>query len=160
MELPSQRERAAWAEALYRTYGTDVFRLCLSILKDTAAAEDAAQETFYKAYRHGAPGDPAVEKAWLFRIAHNTACDMLRKSRWETTETTPLAPAEPPDSRLEFLERIAPLRRKDQQIVALRIIAGLTAKEIAPILHMTPAAVQKRYERALAALRQAQKEEL
>lgn len=153
---------APWAEQLYRRHGTAVYRLCLSMLKDPAAAEDAAQETFYKVCRSGPAACPTAEKAWLLRIAHNTACDLLRQAGREV----PSAPGDGPepadpaaaDGNLEFLELIAPLRGMDRSIVCLRIVGGLTAREIAPIVRMTPKAVQKRYERALAALRRAYEE--
>lgn len=37
----------AWMER----YGTEIKRLCLMLLKDLHLAEDAAQETFIKAWR-------------------------------------------------------------------------------------------------------------
>ncbi len=155
------RPIAPWVEGLYRRHGDAVYRLCLSMLKSQSAAEDAAQETFFKVCRHGTPPAADAEKAWLLRIAHNTACDMLRRPRWEPwpPEHSPEPACPDEGSRLEFLALIAPLNGIDRSIVCLRIVGGLTAKEIAPILRLTPRAVQKRYERALAALRRAYEEE-
>ena len=49
---------------------------------DRLQAEDLAQETFVKAYRSLAAFDTTRRlSSWLFRIAHNTAIDALRRTR-------------------------------------------------------------------------------
>ncbi len=60
-------------------YQDRVYSFALRLLKDPQAAEDAAQETFVKAFRGLSSYDPACPFApWLFRIAHNAAMDALR----------------------------------------------------------------------------------
>ncbi len=65
---------------LMTMYGTDIKRLCLCILNDPYLAEDAAQETFIKAWK-GLSGfrNDCNEKTWLCRIAVNTCRSMMRK---------------------------------------------------------------------------------
>ena len=67
---------------LMTTYGTDIKRLCLCLLNDAYLAEDAAQETFFKAWKHyaGFRGD-CSEKTWLSRIAVNT-CRSMQRGSW------------------------------------------------------------------------------
>jgi len=48
---------------------------------------------------------------------------------------------------------IASLSPKDREIVTLKIVGGLTHREIGAVLGITAKAAQKRYERAIAALR-------
>ena len=49
---------------------------------DRATAEDLAQETFVKAYLKLAAFDTTRRfSSWLFRIAHNTTIDAMRRSR-------------------------------------------------------------------------------
>ena len=57
-----------------------VYRHCLQMLRQPADAEDAAQETMLKAYR-SLPGffGQSSMATWLFRIAHNTCLDILKK---------------------------------------------------------------------------------
>jgi len=65
-------------------YGTPVLRMCYAYLKDTGMAEDAAQDTFIKAYQRLDRFDAHEawsEKAWLMRIAINT-CKNYRRSAW------------------------------------------------------------------------------
>lgn len=58
---------------LMDSYGSQIVRVCYTYLKDAALAEDAAQDTFVKAYRHlGHAWNVEHEKAWLMRIAINT----------------------------------------------------------------------------------------
>jgi len=57
---------------LMREHGNAIFRMCYLHLHDVQLAEDAAQETFLKAYRHldSFRGD-CSEKTWLTGIAIN-----------------------------------------------------------------------------------------
>ena len=59
-----------------------VFRVCYAVLPNRAIAEEAMQETFAKAFRKRrrlASADSV--KAYLLRIARNTALDVQRKAR-------------------------------------------------------------------------------
>lgn len=67
---------------LLETYQDRVYSFALRLLKDPAAAEDAAQEAFVKAFRGLASYNPAYPfSSWLFRIAHNACMDALRAGR-------------------------------------------------------------------------------
>lgn len=160
-----KEQNQEWVEKLYLRYKTDVYRLCLVILQDSYGAEDVTQETFCKAQRSGRPA-PGKEKAWLLKIARNGAYDWLRKRKREVSlEPGVLAQAMehknplPMESQLEYLELIRGLPPLERDIVTLHIVDGLTHKEIAGLLHMTVHSEKKRYERAIAALRQDYKEE-
>lgn len=64
---------------LYKTYGPSIYARCRRILNNPAAAEDAAQETFLRVYRHleSAPNsDDALR--WIYRIATNYCLNKLR----------------------------------------------------------------------------------
>ena len=75
-----------------------VYGLLLRMVRAPALAEDLAQETMIKAYRAIATFDRSRKfSSWLFKIAHNTAIDHLRKNRpptvpLETTEGERLDP--------------------------------------------------------------------
>lgn len=73
-----------WLEETYEKYKQDLFRFLFVLLKDEQAAEDALQETFYKAFLHQKTYvHLEKEKAWLYQIARNTAYDMMRKRKRE-----------------------------------------------------------------------------
>lgn len=157
-----------WLEEIYEKRKQELFRFLYVILGDKQAAEDALQETFLKAYLHRSKYiEMQQEKAWLYQIARNTAYDMLRKRRREfPIEKEILDDVRESNSQQEelhgdffYMEMIADLNDVEREIVSLKIIAGLTHKEIARVLHMTTASVKKRYERALNKLKAKYEEE-
>lgn len=84
-------DREHHLESLMARYQTPVLRMCFAYLRDRQLAEDAAQETFVKAYRALAAfrGD-SDEKTWLMRIAINTCKDMRRGAMRAFRPTTVL----------------------------------------------------------------------
>jgi len=65
-----------------------VYSLVARMLQDPATAEDLAQEVFLKAFRRLDTYDPQRKlSSWLFKIAHNTTIDYLRR---RTPDTVPL----------------------------------------------------------------------
>jgi RNA polymerase sigma-70 factor (ECF subfamily) len=71
-------------ESLVRRHQRRVYATALGIVKNTAEAEEVAQETFLSAFEHldGFRGD-ARFSTWLFRVASNHALMKLRKKRPE-----------------------------------------------------------------------------
>jgi RNA polymerase sigma-70 factor (ECF subfamily) len=69
-------------ESLVRRHQRRVYAVALGILKNTAEAEEVAQETFLSAFEHldGFRGD-ARFSTWLYRVASNHALMKLRKKR-------------------------------------------------------------------------------
>jgi len=70
-----------------------VLALAERMLGDPAEAEDVAQETFFKVWRHAPRWRPGVARfdTWLHRVALNLCYDRLRRRRERPT-------AEPPDT--------------------------------------------------------------
>jgi len=64
---------------LLEIYQDRIYSFALRLLKDPVGAEDAAQETFIKAFRGLSSYNSAYPfSSWLFRIAHNSCMDALR----------------------------------------------------------------------------------
>lgn len=78
--------------ALVRRYQRRVYGLARAVLGDPAAAEDVAQETFVRMWRHAEAYDPrrASVATWLLTIARNLAIDALRLRRAEPTDPATL----------------------------------------------------------------------
>ncbi len=73
---------------LVKRFERPVYSLIVRMVQDPAAAEDLAQEVFVKAFRRLSTYDPQWKfSSWLFKIAHNTTIDHLRRG---TPETVPL----------------------------------------------------------------------
>jgi len=71
-------------ELLVKRHQRRVFATAYGIVKNTAEAEEVAQETFLSAFEHleGFRGDSKFS-TWLFRVASNHALMKLRKKRPE-----------------------------------------------------------------------------
>ena len=155
-------DREAYAD-LVRAYHLKVLGLCRSYLGDQASAEDAAQETFVKAfvslkkYR----GDSAFG-TWLYRITANHCKDMLRSSRRRKTESLDAlmedrhldvadgSPLEQTAAENKDLARrlLNGLSDDHRVVLSLREISGMSYHEIAGALHISLDAVKSRLKRA------------
>ena len=144
---------------LINQYQSPLLRTCCVLLRDPAAAEDAVQETFLKAYRglkhfRGA----SSEKTWLTSIALNVCRDMRKSAWWRHTERRftpedmegkPSTPAgvEPGES-LALGQAIARLPGKLRDAVLLYYYHDMTLTEAAQVLKTTTSTVSKRLARA------------
>lgn len=135
----------------YETYKTPLFRFCLSILKDAHRAEDALQEVFLRLLTGRYSPEPGKEQAYLYRAARNICYDELRRQKRQR-ETSGQA-REEADS-FAYLELIAPLEPKEREIVTLKIVGGLTHREIGKVMGITEQAAKKRYQRAIQKLKE------
>jgi RNA polymerase sigma-70 factor, ECF subfamily len=73
---------------LVKRFERPVYSLIVRMVQDPATAEDLAQEVFVKAFRRLGTYDPQWKfSSWLFKIAHNTTIDHLRRG---TPDTVPL----------------------------------------------------------------------
>ena len=146
-----------------------VYGLLLRMVRSPALAEDLAQETLIKAYRAIATFDRGRQfSSWLFKIAHNTAIDHLRKNRpptvpLETNDTERLDPlallatseSQSPEARARgrdlgeaLQEALMELRPDYREAVLLRFQQGLPYNEIAEILDLPLGTVKTHLHRA------------
>ena len=135
----------------YEQYKNGIFRYALSITRDPYLAEDVLQDTFVKLLSGQTPRDPNTAQAWLYRVARNLCFGHLRRSKRERPDSQ-----ERPECREQYayIDLICSLSSKEQEIVTLKIVGGLTHQEIGAVLGISAKASQKRYERAIAALRE------
>ena len=68
------------AAAFVRRFQSRVYGLALTMLRDRSLADDVAQETFVRAWRHAATYDARRGRvpSWLLTIARNLAIDRAR----------------------------------------------------------------------------------
>ena len=134
----------------YEQYKTGIYRYALSILKDPNGAEDVLQETFLRLLSGKYVVREEKIQAWLYRVARNYCYDLLRKREREQDLPPELSVHE---GQFAYIERIAVLDITDREIVTMKVLSGMTCREIGNVMRMTASSVQKRYERAIAALR-------
>ena len=153
-----------WREAaltgLVERHITALVRMCCLCLGDASLAEDAAQETFLKAYRalDSFRGE-CDEKTWLMRIAINTCRDM-RRSRWTRHVDRRVTPEMLPEASAPFDERdeeltlaLMCLPPKQREAVLLRYYQRMSLAQTAKAMGVTVSTVSKQLGRALRSLR-------
>lgn len=144
---------------LYEAYKVPVYRLAFSMTKNRESAEDITQDTFLKIQeKAGKYHYNTSEAAWIYTIARNLARDWMRRHKPEPLEDEklqqiPSFEGNPENGDYVFMDLISCLSKEDTEIVSLRILAGLSFKEIGRVTHATAGACGKRYARALDKLR-------
>jgi len=148
-------------------YQKPVYSLCYRMLGNSRDAEDAAQESFIRAYLHLKKYDPNRPFAtWLLSIAAHYCIDQVRKRRLETVsiESLPSEVIEDrnipyPEAKLRQTERdtlvqnlIMGLKPIDRAAVVLRYWHDCSEVEIANTLNLTVSAVKSRLYRSRQAL--------
>lgn len=170
-------EALAGSEDAYRDllvrYQRPVFGLIVRLVRDRGLAEDLAQEAFLKAFRALSSFQRERKfSSWLFKIAHNTAIDHLRRRELDTV------PLETPEKEgPDLLDSLAGpelqspetgLRRSDlaaaleasvqrlrpeyRTVMELRFREGLSYEEIAEITGLPMGTVKTHIHRARKAM--------
>lgn len=127
--------------------------------------DDVTSETFLDVFRnlpsfHGEEDD---FRSWLFTIAHRRLIDERRRlGRWPVPAPIdeapePAAPAPSPDDGSDWLSvdrHLVGLTDEQRDVVLLRVVAGLSAKETAEVVDKSPEAVRQLQRRGLRTLEQ------
>ena len=155
---------------LVDSFQKPVYSLCYRMLGNSRDAEDAAQESFIRAYRNLKKYDPKRSFAtWLLSIASHYCIDRMRKRRLATVSTDVLQTeliadrnTPEPENKLQELEREAmiqnilqELKPTDRAAIILRYWHDYSEVEIAESLDLTVSAVKSRLYRSRQALAKA-----
>ena len=128
----------AYIEAVVRKYSPALLRAAFSVLRNTADAQDAAQEAFLKLLqKRPAFHDAEHEKAWLIRVTVNTAKNMLKTAN--RTEPLEKYDAFVYQEHSETLNAVLSLPLKYRTVIHLYYYEGYSIKEIAAILEIPEA---------------------
>lgn len=149
--------------AIYRRYHQDLYRFCLTIVRDPQDAQDALQNTMVKALR-ALPGETRTIRLrpWLYRVAHNEAIEVLRRRR-EGEELDPelaVGGGEPSEAaatreRLRhLLDDLGELPERQRSALVMRELAGLGFGEIGAALETSEGAARQAVYEARLGLRQ------
>jgi RNA polymerase sigma-70 factor, ECF subfamily len=142
-----------------------IFRYIMSMVRDTAEAEDLTQETFLRAYqRRDSLWDEGAQTAWLYRIATHVCLDRLRQyarrsPKESQTDLDEIDVAEPDTPSLQqtleqgemsecvqrYFNRLSDSYRS---VILLHDMHELTAAEIAQLLGESLATIKIRLHRA------------
>ncbi len=156
-----QGDQDAFAN-IVETYQRPVFNLCYRMLGEALEAEDAAQETFWRAYQNLRRYDPARPfPTWLLSIAAHYCIDQQRKRHFNTLALDILPdedvpdPAPNPEKVFNHLDEKGQLQKllkklgpQDRAAIILRYWYDFSEEEIARTLSLTVSAVKSRLFRA------------
>jgi RNA polymerase sigma factor (sigma-70 family) len=150
-------------EAIVTRYRRQLLRYCSGILPPERA-EDAVQQAFLNAYKGIVAGEAELKlRPWLYRIAHNSALNLLRQNGWSYDQIPEDfdGVVQPPQA-VEQSERIRQMVRSVQELperqrdaIVLRELEGRSYEEIAAALGVSDGAVRQLLNRARTTLRAA-----
>ncbi len=167
MERARSGDPDAW-EAVYRGVYPRLFAYARRRLASEEQADEAVSETMTRAMQKidGYTSTGVGLDGWLFGIARNVVLETYRAS----SRQTPADPAalnalqhdEAPDpvqavltaeEHTQLASAFARLSAADQEVLELRVVAGLDAEQVAVLTDRNAGAVRTAQSRALARLR-------
>jgi RNA polymerase sigma-70 factor (ECF subfamily) len=166
----TQRDHDAFSQ-LYLLYFDRVYRYVRLKLGNPAEAEDTTSAVFFNAWRtihNFSPQHESSFAAWLFRLAHNAVVDRFRSMRdivsLDITDQRPSVhtilpgPEAQIERKMTISELTAALKlltEEQREVVLLRFVEGLSAREVGDIMGKQEGAVRGMQFRAIEALRRA-----
>ena len=148
-------------KTVFTAYSQFIASAAYQILQNKEDSEDVLQDVMIKIASNASSYKPGSSpRAWVAAIARNTALDKARSRRanvsldeYTDTDLPEQLIYEDSEEKRQLGEALRSLPPDDRVIVDLKIYGGLKYKEISAALDITPAAAQKRYERAIDKLR-------
>ena len=163
---PASARQKPEIERLYDEHAQPLYAFLLNLTRDEADTRDLLQDIFVKLAR-GPELLAGVrdKRAFLIRLAHNAAIDLIRRrgTRDKTREQfaaeniSPFAPTGNPDEqafRTALAEALAGLPEDQRAVVHLKLWDGLTFEQIADALDIPLNTAASRYRYGLDKLRE------
>jgi RNA polymerase sigma-70 factor, ECF subfamily len=152
--------------AIYEEYRTPVFNYVYHLVGNRDEAADLTQDTFVKVYRALPSRTDGSLSAWLYRIATNTAYDVLRRRKligWKplqdlVQEPAAVGSADDPQETYGTVELVrAALRRMPQSYRAALLLytqEGYSYSEVAKALNISEKGVKMYLSRSRQSFRE------
>ncbi|MDD5138705.1 MAG: sigma-70 family RNA polymerase sigma factor [Verrucomicrobiales bacterium] len=152
-------------ERLYDEHAQPLYAFLLNFTRDETDTRDLLQEIFVKlAHEPKLLDGIRTERAFLIRLAHNAAIDLMRrrdtrnkaKENFAAEIISPFAPTSEPDEKVfreELAVALGELPEEQRAVVHLKLWEGLTFEEIAAALEIPPNTAASRYRYGLDKLR-------
>jgi RNA polymerase sigma-70 factor, ECF subfamily len=161
-------DRAAFGE-MYTRYLDAIYRYIFFRVGNQNDAEDLTEIVFLKAWQgvrefRYEQRDGLPFSCWLYKIAHHTLIDHLRKQKASPCDEElpcrddelrlpqPIYSLNDVEDASALAQAISKLSEAEQQIILLRFIEGLSHAEVAAILEKSEGACRMLQSRALVAL--------
>ncbi|GAA1610244.1 sigma-70 family RNA polymerase sigma factor [Actinoplanes couchii] len=153
-------------EALHTAHSASLLRFLIRLTHgEQQTAEDLAQETMVRAWRHAdrLPDDFAAERRWLFTVARNLVIDLFRARKSRPPETPVLdlgwisTAADTPEAAIATQSILTAFQRLSEAQRGVLIdlhLRGEQPQAVADKLRIPVGTVKSRAHYALRALRQ------
>ena len=158
-ERTANGEPAGMSE-LYDLMAQAIYTTAYVITGHREDAEDVLQDTLIEILMDAHLYRPRTNpRAWVLTVARHTALDAVRKRARRSTLSVEDAAATipaPPDAEGDFAalwDMLTVLTLEERELVVLRLYHTLPYTAISETLHISVAAAQKRYQRAIDKLR-------
>lgn len=147
---------------LYERYSGKIYAKCLTLLNNSAKAEDATQEIFTKIFLNLARfNEQSKFSTWVYSITYNFCIDRIRKEKKEKAifsdemERAPdVAEDTIPDKELlelnlEQLQKVLDdMKQGDRMILLMKYQDGMQIKDIAKFFNKSESAIKMQIKRA------------
>jgi len=141
--------RASEIRAVLERLTPPLYRYCLHLTRDQHLAEDLAQDTMLKAWKHRAKlRDEHGATPWLLSIANNTWRDARRRARVRRPDARHLPPQtqtladDPGEQSRRALDLMNQLPDRQRDVLYLSAVEGLSNPQIARALEISAGAVK------------------
>lgn len=161
-------DRGAFGQ-VYECLKDRVYGLALRMTVDASMAEDVAHEAWMSVWKSAPNFVPTKGSAegWVLAICHRRAVDLIRKvesdrrrnDAYTQLETATSIEASAADGALANLDRddvtrcFEQLSEKQRETLSLVYFGGMTQREVAAKLAVTPSAIKTRIRDAMVSLR-------
>lgn len=159
-----ETQRHIYFDPIYNRYIGKVYGKCLSILRDEAAAKDAAQDIFIKVLLSLSKFKKGSRfSTWLYSVSYNFCIDQIRKSKKNKTQDIAdleygLEDNSPEVSDAQLLEIrvlrlneiLKELQAAEKMILLMKYQDAMSIADIAELMDITESAVKMRLKRAKA----------
>lgn len=158
-------------DILIDKYSKSLMRLCYLYLKDYQLAEEAVQDTLYKAYKkYSSFRGESSEKTWITKIAINICKDYMRKASYkeiiDSSKVTSIYNLEDEaasiynnEDSIDLLNAVYSLPIKYREVMLLYYYEELSVSEISSSLKEKPNTISVRLKRAKELMKDILKEE-
>jgi len=149
MSRSPQSRDAAWVRDLVERLEKPLVRYAARFFRgDLERARDVVQDAFLRLVREGRAETEGHEAEWLHRVCRNRCLDVLRKDRRMTVlgdrqTATDIGGGAPPstasnaETRDEVAAMLDALPPRQQEVIRLKFLGGLSYKEIARVTNLT-----------------------
>ncbi|WP_432404855.1 RNA polymerase sigma factor [Wukongibacter sp. M2B1] len=147
-------------ELMYKHHFRTMYGVAFTIVKDESRSYDVVQNVMVKLYRLPYEKFPTSnELTWIYKVTKNEALQLLRKEK-TTIDINDISEIKEHRSSIDeftdmenYYDLIKTLNDKQKNVITLKVLGGLSHKEIAKMLNKPMGTIQWIYNTSIKKLR-------